>query len=120
MNKYAAVGILADAADGKRIIVVERDHRAVHEAVRVFRGFVEENRIPARVRVANGAERIILGAGWVRFTTPRSNGMRGLTADVVFIDNDAHRVLNDGDAYRRFRDDVVGVLAATGGTVVHS
>ncbi|WP_336633439.1 MULTISPECIES: hypothetical protein [unclassified Microbacterium] len=97
----------------------------MHRAVQEFGRFVSEHAIPAKVRVANGAERVDIGTGTVRFTTPRSNGMRGLSVDVVFIDNDAHRVLeSDGVVnfarFDRFREDVALVLNASGGEVVHS
>jgi len=123
MNKYAATAMLMTAAAGERIIVVERDHRAVRDAVQEFREPNEAYGFGAKIRVANGDESVRLPSGGrINFATPRSSRMRGLSADVVFIDNDAHRVFdsNDWSKVDRFRDDIAGVLTATGGKVVYS
>lgn len=121
MNEYAARSMLIDISAGQRIVVVERDYRAVHEAVRVIAAVNERVDWGAVVRLANGAERVTApGGGWIAFATPLSNRMRGLSADVVFIDNDADRVL-EGDWVRTrvLWGDIAGVLA-TGGRVVRS
>lgn len=127
MNKYAARSILLDAFfEARRFIVVERDGHAVREALHVFREALEamSQSIPidAKVRQANGAEAITFpGLGCVTFATPRSSRLRGQAANVVFIDNDAHRVLGeDADSYDRFRLDVALCLDGRGGEVVHS
>ena len=123
MNKYAARGILVDAMGGTRFLIVERDHHAVHAAVRIFAEEATALTLPVRVRRANGDERVDMpGRGTIRFTTPRSNRHRGLLVDVVFVDNDAHRVLDGDDPtpMRRFFEDVAPVLNATGGEFVHS
>lgn len=121
MNEYAARSMLIDISAGQRIIVVERDYRAVSDAVRTIARENERIEWGAIVCLANGAERVTHpGGGWIRIATPWGNRMRGMTADVVFIDNDAHRVIADGQTRaKRFWDDVAGVLA-TGGKVVHS
>lgn len=121
MNEYAARSMLMDIAAGSRIVVIERDCRDVQTAVIKFAREDERIQGGATVRHANGAERVTHpGGGWIVFATPRSDRLRGLSADVVFIDNDADRVF-EGDRIRldRFRDDVAGVLA-TGGKVVRS
>lgn len=124
MNKYAAKSILAEATlRRQRVLVVERDHHAVRDALEEFeRVIAERSWVAAKVRRSNGAESIQLpDGGRVMFATPRGNRMRGLSVDVVFIDNDAHRVLGeDAAGYDRFREDVALCLNARGGEVVHS
>jgi hypothetical protein len=125
MNEYAARSMLIDISAGQRIVVVERDYVAVGAAVQVFAEENERIEWGATVRRSNGAERIAHpGGGWIVFATPRSDRMRGLSADVVFIDNDADRVVLDGGnraRFDRFRGDIEGVLAASPyGKVVHS
>ncbi|MDY0828576.1 hypothetical protein SK224_05485 [Microbacterium sp. BG28] len=130
MNKYAATGILIDAYEGKRFVIVERDGRAVQQALRVFADTVEHLGEAERVTIrrANGDERVDvrgLGRGTIRFATPRGQRLRGLSVDVVFIDNEAHRVLEsdgvlDFDRYNAFREDVAVALSGSGGKVVHS
>lgn len=123
MNEYAARSMLIDISQGERIVVVVRDYRAVHNAVRVIAAENERIDWGATIRRANGAERVTYpGGGSITFATPLSNRMRGRSADVVFIDNDADRVLCDHHRERldRFCDDIAGVLAATGGKVVRS
>lgn len=106
--------------DGKRVVVVERSGHEVQAAVRVFREVIEAHKMAAEVRVANGAEKIWLpGGGWIRFHTPLSQRLRGISADVVFIDNDAHRVLS-ADRQEYFRLDAQAALTARRGEVVHS
>ncbi len=115
--------MLIEISAGIRIVVVERDYRAVSEAVKIIAAENERIDWGAVVRRANGAERVTHpGGGRITFATPLSDRMRGITADVVFIDNDAHRVVADwptGKRYERFRQGIAGVLAL-GGKVVHS
>lgn len=130
MNKYAVLGMLIDVYDGKRLVVVERDYQAVQAAVRVFAEVVQAMDLAGvlTVRRANGAESVQHPSGGrVVFATPRSNRMRGLSADVVFIDNEADRVLvsepmgaADLAWLDGFRDDVALVLSGRRGEVVRS
>lgn len=127
MNEYAATTMLMNAMVGERILIVVRDHHAVRDAVESFRQPNETYAFGAKIRIANGAESVCLPSGGrIDFATPRGSRMRGHSADVVFIDNEAHRVLEDAqgrknlDAYDRFRDDVQAVLASRNGRVVHS
>ncbi|MDR6868464.1 hypothetical protein J2Y69_003080 [Microbacterium resistens] len=123
MNEYAATAMLMNAAAGERILVIERDGRAVRQAVESFRQPNEAYAFGAQIRIANGAESVRLPSGGrISFATPRGyHRMRGQSVDVVFIDNDAHRVLGESiDAYDRFRLDVALVLKSTNGRVVHS
>lgn len=123
MNEYAAKSMLLSISQGQRIVVVERDYHAVRDALHIIAAENERIGSGAIVRRANGAERITHpGKGWMIFATPLSSRMRGLSADVVFIDNDAHRVIDGEDWARidRFREDIAALLATSGGKVVHS
>lgn len=128
MNEYAARSMLIDIAAGQRIILVERDLHAVREAMRVIAAENERIAWGAVVRRTNGAERVAHpGGGWIIFATPLSSRMRGLSADVVFIDNDAHRVLvgeligaAELTRIRRFNEDVALAVGSRGGKVVYS
>lgn len=124
MNEYAATAMLTSAMVGERILIVVHDQRAMRDAVESFRQPNETYGFGAQIRVANGAECVRLPSGGrIDFATPRGSRMRGQSADVVFIDNDADRVLVDAtsaDALMRFREDVQGVLASRGGRVVRS
>lgn len=122
MNEYAATAMLMSATAGERILVIERDGHALQRAIREFRQPNESYAFRAQIRVANGAESVRLPSGGrIDFATPRGSRMRGMAADVVFIDDDAHRVLGDDtQALRRFREDVALVLDSRNGRVVHS
>lgn len=126
MNKYAATAILAEALErGKRFVIIERDQNAIRDALHVFAAVVESvgRGDDVKVRRANGAERVdMLGLGTIRFATPHGNRMRGLSVDVVFLDNDAHRAVFGDDfmALDRFRSEMAATLAASGGEVVCS
>lgn len=101
MNRYAALGLVLDAYEGKRIIVLSPSHNASRDALE------ECARSPfaegAEVRRANGAERITFGTlGCIRFQNVL-RPLRGMFADVVFIDEAADRELQGfhrDDLYR--------------------
>ena len=83
MNKYAALGILLEAAEGKHIAVVVESHQASRFALYDFE-------IPKgdgwKVRQANGKEEITSPAGGrITFHSVRSS-VRGMRFDSVFLD----------------------------------
>lgn len=90
MNKYAARGLLAEALDGKRILVLAGTQVEAREALRVCAAETAVSPSRFKVRYANGAERISCAPGWLVFKSVRSS-LRGYAADVVFIDGEAHR-----------------------------
>lgn len=98
MNRYAALGLVLDAYEGKRVVVLSPSHPAARDALdECARSPFAEG---AEVYRANGAERILFGTlGSIRFQSVR-RPLRGLTADVVFLDQDADRQLS---AYERDR-----------------
>lgn len=79
MNRYTASGLIADATDGKDILLVTRGARqtAAFEELAALAGPV------CVLRRANGAQSITFpNGGRIRLTsTPR-----GHTADIVYID----------------------------------
>ncbi|TFD41740.1 hypothetical protein E3T37_03555 [Cryobacterium sp. TMT2-10] len=83
MNKYTAIGLLAAAADGARIIVVSPHGRAVTDAVDEVHQLVPD----LQWRRANGDARVKLPSGGsVRFLTRPQ--LRGHSADVVLVEDD--------------------------------
>lgn len=83
MNKYTALGLLAAAADGKRIIVVSPHGRAVTDAVDEVHQLVPD----LQWRRANGDARVKLPSGGsVRFLTRPQ--LRGHSADAVLVEDD--------------------------------
>ncbi|WP_193596086.1 hypothetical protein [Microbacterium sp. YJN-G] len=96
MNRYAAAGISIDASAGKRIIVVTpimgMIRSAMDEIIRSLDGVDPDS---FRVRRANGAERIDFPSGGsIRFHSARSS-MRGMSANVVYLDDNADREMTD-------------------------
>lgn len=84
MNRYTATGIANDARDGRRILVVTRDHR---ESRHAFEEIADRTYDAKRILRANGAERIEhYGGGLITFTTPRSHSARGLSLDTIYLD----------------------------------
>jgi hypothetical protein len=119
VNKYAALGLLVDAAEGKRVAVILPDWMDVREALAPFRSRLDlAASVEARVSLINGAERITLrGAGEVRFYILRNartlrTKLRGVPFDVVFIDAEADRRLPDQEREETW--DILKASAATG------
>jgi hypothetical protein len=86
MNKFTALGLLATAAEGKRIIVVSPHGSAVRDAV------IEVHKLAPQLnwRRATGDSRVTLpSGGTIRFLT-RSQ-LRGHGADVVLLEDDRDR-----------------------------
>ena len=92
MNKYAALGLLLEAAEGKTVAVISRNQNLAGIALHDFE-------VPLahgwRARRTNGDQRIDAPSGGsIRF---RSAGQshRGMTFDVVYVDSDAADLLYD-------------------------
>jgi hypothetical protein len=86
MNKYTAVGLLAAAAEGKRVIVASPHDRAVRDAAdEVYRVAPD-----LRWRRTNGDARVTLPSGGaILFLTP--SRLRSHSADVVLVEDDLDR-----------------------------
>lgn len=126
MNKYAATGIMLEAAAGKRFAIVVGKSSLIGDALHAFAEASDAYDLGAIVRRANGDERVSLpNGGTIYLTTPHRGSRLGRSAvDVVFIDNEAHRALEgrerDPRVYDDFRCDVMHALHKLGGAVVHS
>lgn len=96
MNRFAALGLAAEALmSDSRIIVLTPRRRDISAAIGCFESVPEIAEYPGfRVRRTNGDERIDFGGrGRIDFTSA-SSSVRGLSADLVFIDDDADRSLS--------------------------
>jgi tRNA(Met) C34 N-acetyltransferase TmcA len=83
VNKYTALGLLAAAAEGKRILVVSPHGHAVRDAVAEVHQLVPE----LKWRRANGDARVTLPSGGaIAFATPGQ--LRSRAADVVLVEDD--------------------------------
>lgn len=85
MNKYTAIGLLAAAAEGKRIIVLSPTPFSTSNAstdVHQVAPLLEWRR-------ANGDDSVKLPSGGsIRFITQQQLFMRRYTADVVLVEDD--------------------------------
>lgn len=91
MNRFAALGLAAEAlVSDSRIIVLTPRRRDISTAIGCFESVPDIAEYPGfRLRRTNGDERIDFGGrGRIDFTSV-SSSLRGLSADVVFIDGDA-------------------------------
>ena len=85
MNKYTAIGLLAAADEGKRVIVMSSHHRAVRDAVNEVHALVPD----LQWNLANSNERVTLpSGGCIRFLSDDPGRLRGLAADIVLLEDD--------------------------------
>ena len=94
MNRYTAPGVTKDAAAGKRIIVIVPRAHDVRETLDMLLTHTPEFTAVTR---ANGSEGITYPTGGrIRiYPATRANALRGQTADIVVITDDALRSLPD-------------------------
>lgn len=111
MNKYAALGLAGEANDGKLIIVISETVHHAQQAMRDFEGLLVE---PAHVRRANGDEHVRYPSGGTIHFKSRRQGVRGYSADIVFIDWDVEV------ADPNFTHEILPAVAATGGVIVRA
>lgn len=122
MNKYAATGLAIAAAAGKQVLIVSSSRNIAMQALDDFERL--EADIPgSRVSRVNGKERIeYISGGSIRFESHRSN-LRGLSADIVFIDWDVEtsfRASKDS-GYLEFYDELRHVIVAVpGGEIIRA
>lgn len=107
MNRYAAEGISNDAYDaGLRIAVLSDSARGARDA---FDEIEAHAAGASRIRRTNGAERIDYPSGGV-ITFHRSiDHLRGVSADIVYLDGDAERQVH----YDGHQDALRAVLATS-------
>lgn len=107
MNRFAAAGLLMEAAKGKRILVLTPPARPASAAAVACLLDVPEVADSPSVWVSQepGYGCIDLGGrDRVEFRSVQSS-LRGMSADVVYIDDEADRRLDD-----RARDELYGTL----------
>ena len=111
VNRYVEAGLLADARDGRTVVVIQPRRRDAHST---FMALAQEARDSASaVLRANGRERIDFPSGGrVQFHTP-GPGMRGVSADVVFIEG--WNELSEAQ-----RSEIAPVVCARGGEVIRA
>jgi hypothetical protein len=112
VNKYAALGLLVEAAKGRKVALISRTHEQARHAMYDFE-------VPTadgwRVRRANRDERIDTPAGGViRFLSIRQS-LRGTTHDVIFLDVDVDREMTI-DNY----DDLRHALRGADGEIIRA
>jgi hypothetical protein len=118
VNRFAAVGLLSDAIDGKRIAIVGVHARDVHDGFRVFEDILLEAERPCSIIRSNGSEAIRFPSGGrILFWPARTahQRARGHELDLVFVDAgaDAHLGMH---AYVEMQP----ALAARGGSIVRA
>lgn len=121
MNKYTAMALSTVAhVHGRRIIVLSGSQTESQIAFDHFEPLTGTPHI-AKVYRANGMQRVeFVDGGRIDFASVRSN-MRGWSADVVFVDNDAHRrSLTDEAMIELFNDLRMVVATSPVGEVIQS
>jgi hypothetical protein len=83
MNKYTAIGLLAAAAEGKRIIVVSPHGAAVRDAANEIHKIVPD----LDWRRTNGDAQLRLASGGAILFRARHQ-LRGHNADIVLVEDD--------------------------------
>lgn len=121
MNKYTAMALSTVAhVNGRRVLVLSASQAELRVAFEHFAPLVGAPHI-AKVYRANGTARVeFAGGGRIDFASVRSS-MRGRAADVVFVDNDAHRRSLTDEAMIELFNDLRAIVAGSPvGEVVHS
>lgn len=102
MNKYAARGIVLDAIEGKRILVLTV---GVHEIKHVLGELNAQlgDSVPTRVRRVNGSAGIdITGAGRVKVKSWRQS-IRGAVFDVIYLDTGVDSEIRSLEKFEELR-----------------
>ncbi|MEA1264170.1 hypothetical protein MicroSTF_14095 [Microbacterium sp. STF-2] len=112
MNRFTAAGLFVEAAKGKRILVLTESRWEIRDALASFAEHPDISAWPGfRVCSRNGEERVDLGGrGRIAFRSARSN-LRGLSADIVLVSDEAYRAMNDRqrDEFHRDAREIVTV-----------
>ncbi|WP_313366623.1 hypothetical protein [Microbacterium sp.] len=121
MNRFAAIGLFVEAAKGQRILVVTPRRNEIAGALDCFMRIDEVAQWPGvRVRRTNGDERIDLGGrGHIVFHSSSSH-LQGMSADIVYIDDEADRRLEDSARDRLYADLCAVVSGSSTGDIVRA
>ncbi|WP_136024255.1 hypothetical protein [Microbacterium sp. K27] len=115
MNRYAALAIAMEASEGKRILVITEKAEAIRAAVDEFAELPDVLMGGARIRLANGAERIDFPGGGSILFRPARGSVRGYAAHTVFLDAGVDHTLTVAR-----RQDLAGTLHTTGGDIIRA
>ena len=108
----AAIAGLGAAALGERVIRVASTHASAREAFKQSAQLFGSG-MPLTMRSSVGAERIEFdGGGSIRFVSARGHGVRGLSADLLLIDQSVCLLVPDF-----YLDHVPSLLALQGRAV---
>lgn len=114
MNRFVATGLLEEMRAGKRVVVVGSTHALVGHIFDEVAAFTEPGEKPRRVK---GAQRIEggHGRGTIYFRSLAGYPGRGISADLVFIEDPDHRMSPD-----QFRDIAAFVCASPTGEIIRA
>lgn len=117
MNRYAAAGLIHEAMNDKAVIVLSPNASMSVDAMNaVVSALGEVDPDAYRVRRTNGEQRVEFAwGGRICFGSVRTS-LRGISADIVFIDQGADQTLSATER-ERLHSDLGGVLAL-GGEVI--
>lgn len=108
----AAIAGLGAAALGERVIRVASTHASARAAFKQSAQLVGSG-LPAAIRSSVGSERIEFdGGGSIRFVSARGHGVRGLSCDLLLIDESVRLLASDF-----YLDQVPSLLALQGRAV---
>lgn len=113
MNKYAAVGLAEEAAQGRRILVITENQAEAQNSLTCFNTMDNPN--VERVYRANGQERITFKSGGaIIFRSFRSQGHRGISVDTVFLDAGVDQAMHDPEGV------MACIATSTAGAVIRA
>ena len=112
MNRYTADGILRDAQAGKRVLVLSKWQADARAALARRLGTREHD---YSVTFSEGAARVDLPGGGQVAIYSSDTPLRGMRADVVYVDDDSPKV--DG---QMALNDVTLVRELTGGELIRA
>lgn len=121
MNRFAATGLFIEAAKGQRILVITPRQHEIGDALDCFMRIEDVATWPGvRARRANGSQRIDLGGrGHIVFHSASSH-LQGMSADIVYIDDEADRRLEDSARDRLYADLCAVVSGSSTGDIVRA
>lgn len=94
LNRYVTAGVVEEAAQGRRILVVGINGTDVRASFEECMARLDVDEL-SRVTRANGAERIeFMSGGRIVFRSHRGHGHRGVSVDTVYLDAGVDRELS--------------------------
>lgn len=119
MNKYTAIGIAFDAAaNRKRIVVVAPREQERRAALDIFASLDLISKENARIRRANGSERIDFHTGGSIIFKSARQTTRGYSVDVIYVEEDVVRHILSPEQWERWKLDSLPSLMVSQGELV--